>query len=304
MFAWGGQTIGMAATLTRIDPAYPICWEDPTTLRIGFERAIARITSPSAGVQRFIGALRTGVDAARLPHEARRVGAPLADVQAALTKLGPALLRVPVPEHGAKQVIEVRAAVCDGGRQIPALQAGLESSGACVFTADASHEASGDLDLVVFVERFWEPLERSQRWLMAGVPQLLIRFTDGAVHVGPIVAPEGAPCHTCVSLDRIERDAATAALAAQLAGSQPSSEHPESALLAAAYAAKFIHHWRAGERLVHHTRVVLPVARGIGTALPRRETVVPHTECACGAHAELHRASVPRSDHPGLADEA
>ncbi|MGW9022277.1 hypothetical protein ACWGOE_12415 [Leucobacter chromiiresistens] len=275
----------------RLDPALPVCWEDPDTLRAGFERPIARLASPTAGMQRFVGALRHGIDADRLPEEARRVGATLAEAHDVIAQLGPAL-RDGSPAIRAGEPGALATVICDGGRPIPTLARALAATGLCRFPAAGAFEDPADPELVVYVERYWEPLERAQRWLMAGVPHLLVRFTDGAVHVGPIVGRDGHPCHTCVSLDRVERDAATAALAAQLAGAAVASETPELAVLAGAHAAGLIGAWIAGDPTAHRLRVELDAPSASERSpfrAPRVSRVDPHPECACGDVVAEHR---------------
>ncbi|MEJ6490063.1 hypothetical protein PQI23_10040 [Leucobacter sp. USCH14] len=272
----------MDPVLTRLDPAFPICWEDPDTLRVGFERPIARVVDPTAGMQRFVGALRRGVDAERLLHEARRVGATLTEARETFAQLRPALLAATTAGPPGETSM-LTATICDGGRPVPALMHALRTTGHCRFIGEGATDGPAEIDLVVYVERYWEPLERAQRWLIDGLPHLLIRFTDGAVHVGPIVARHGRPCHTCVSLVRIQQDGATAALAAQLAGATVASERPETAVLAAAHAARFISAWRAGDPDAHRTRIVLPDSPALAVEAPRVELVEPHEECCCGS---------------------
>lgn len=291
----------MEPSLTSIDPDFPVCWENPETLRVGFEHPIARVTNPTAGMQRFVGALRRGIDAEQLTHEARRAGATVGEARATVAQLEPALLVRRTAKLSAERTMPT-ALMCDAGRSVPAFPEVLRAAGACWFPPATTPPKRTDIDLVIFVERYWEPLERAQRWLMDEVPHLLVRFTDRAVHVGPIVPANGRPCHTCVSLERIERDPATAALAAQLAGAPVASERPESAVLAAAYAAELVHAWSRGDTDANHTRIVLPVSSARFIAQPRIESVEPHPECACGARSDDDGLSAGR-DHPGLADE-
>lgn len=296
------QTAAMEPVLTRLDPTFPICWEDPDTLRVGFEHAVARVRNPTVGMQRFVGVLRRGVDASRLPDEARRAGVTLGEARSALAQLEPALI---VDTAAASvEAAPLTARMCTGGRRPEALREALVESGVCRFPSDEQASDPAEIDLVIFVERYWEPLERAQGWLMDGVPHLLVRFTDNAVHVGPIVRAHGRPCHTCVSLVRVERDPATAALAAQLAGRPVASERRDTSVLAAAHAAWFIRAWRADDSAAHRTRIVLPVSRAYSVATPRVEQVVPHPECACGPVTIDDDALRSGRDHPRFADES
>ena len=276
----------MTAALTRIDPNYPVCWEDPDTLRVGFEYPIARLHDPSAGAQRFVGALRRGIDPRLLAHEAAQAGATLAEARTVLEQLGPALRHGATADRESADSTDPPAmlvVMCTGGRDVPALRHALAAGTGCRFIAARPADDALGIDLVILVERYWAPLERAQRWLMAAVPQLIIRFTDGAVHIGPLVSATGGPCHTCLSLERVERDAATAALAAQLDGTPVRSERPETAVLAAAHAAELIGRWRSGDVRAHRTRVIVPVADGLCSEPPSVEQFQPHLQCACSA---------------------
>lgn len=297
------HTAPMELLLTQLDPTLPICWEDPDTLRVGFEHAVARVRNPTVGMQRFVSVLRRGVDADRLPDAARRAGVTLGEARSAFAQLEPACI-VDTAGVDSEETAPLTARMCEGGRRLAALRETLMETGVCRFPTDEELSASAEIDLVIFVERYWEPLERAQGWLMEGVPHLLVRFTDGAVHVGPIVGDHGRPCHTCVSLVRVERDPATAALAAQLAGRPVASERRDTAVLAAAYAAGFIRAWRAGDSAAHRTRLVLPVSRGFSIAPPRVEQVEPHPECACGPETLDENPLLPGRDHSRFADEA
>ncbi len=282
----------MDDAITRIHPDLPLCWEDADTLRVGFERAYARVPTPSAGVQRLIGALRSGVRSDGIAQEARRMGASPRETRELLAALSPALVvmrrtappaDLPPPFRrpaalGAHPLLRTR--LSDDGRAVECLREGLLSTGLCVFDEGTAGGAAADL--VILVERYLEPLERAQRWLIDAVPHLLLRFTDRAIHVGPIVRAEGAPCHTCIALAMLAVDPALPTLAAQLYGKAPRSECAAGGHMAAALAGVFIRNWLAGRPEAHGTRAVIPVERGLVSDAPRFEAVLPHAECACG----------------------
>lgn len=81
-----------APALTRVDPALPLCWESPDTLRLGFDRAEVRIPSPSAATQRLLDALRAGVPFGTLNRVAQHVGATAAERRALVERLAPVLV--------------------------------------------------------------------------------------------------------------------------------------------------------------------------------------------------------------------
>lgn len=286
------QTAGMSSTITRLHPDLPVCWEDPDTLRLGFERARARVPSPTAGAQRFIGLLAAGVALEALPREAERAGITVFEARRLLDQLAAALLHEPAGadgEPGVARAAAVPTVLCDDGREPPGLRAALQATE--LWHLDHPHRAGPAARFAVHVERYLEPLERAQRWLLRGLPHLLIRFTDGAVHVGPIVSAVGAPCHTCLTLTILERDPAYPAIAAQLAGRTPASESPAGVHMAAAYAALLMRRWLAGDATAHTTRVWIPVRAGSVTDVPSLGRVAPHPECACTLAADAPKAA-------------
>lgn len=289
----------MSRIITRLDPDLPVCWEDSDTLRVGFERADARVPSPSAGVQRVIGALRAGVPAEELPREARRLGATPQEMRDLLAALGPVLrsevesqgspAAEPAPAAATSASVSGRTvslAVSDDGRAVTGLRDALLATGVCGI--DEGPQAAAP-DLVVHVERYLEPLEWAQRWLTTGQPHLLLGFTDRAIRVGPLIGSEGAPCHTCSTLAALDRDPALAVVAAQLAGSRPHSESPAGTHMAAAWIAVFIRNWTAGDPGVHTSRATVPCTRGRVSGAVTLDTVDPHPECACAATSSRSR---------------
>ncbi len=281
----------MPLHLTRIDPTLPLCWEDADTLRVGFEYADARIRAPSAGVQRLVGALRTGVLDGELRRAARRLGATPQEARELLTTLAPVLRRE--IEHGADagppadrdsegepNEPRVRVGLGDDGRPAAGFDAALRAAGVCDVVEGSTADS---LDLVVLLERYLEPLERAQRWLSVDQPHLIVAFTDRAIRVGPLVSGAGAPCHTCTSLAALDRDPALAILAAQLAGSRPSTETAAGVHAAAAWAAVFIRNWAAGDPVVRTSRATIPCIRGRPVGTISMESVAAHPECACSA---------------------
>lgn len=291
----------MTPSVIRLDPDLPVCWEDAYTLRIGFDRAVARLHRPSRGVQRMLEALRGGVRSERLEAFTRHVGVSPGEASQVFVALRPVLLNEQVSDaadsrgssagpdrlshpgrrrtaHDAPTPLNVR--LSDDSRHVTALESAMARSGLC--SVLSARDPETECDLVVIVERFFEPLERSRRWLRSGTPHLIIRFTDTEVQVGPLVSGHGRPCLSCLARQAVERDPALPALAAQLIGTPAASESPAATELAAAVAMSFIRRWREGDTAVHRGRVSLRVRRGRVAGAPVFESVRPHPDCACG----------------------
>ena len=278
----------MSRSRLRLDPAVPLCWEDLDTLRLGFERVRARIPATDHGVQRLLAALRDGFASEELPMIADRCGIAAHRADEVLAELGTAVLAAdPDPDPFAPPAL--RAVLADGGRPVPGLREALDRIEFLELRDDPELGARGAPpppripDLALIVERFVEPSERAQRWLMAGVPHLMLRFSDALIEIGPLVRPEGAPCHACATLERVARDPSLPVVAAQLIGRRADSERPALARLAAVIAEQLLRIWLTGNAQVHRTRHVFPVEGGAASGHGRIERVAPHADCACSA---------------------
>ncbi len=317
-------------SLTQIDPDLPVVWEDPTTIRVGFDRALARLPAEEPGAQAVVARLIRGASDTELARSDSQVvehalsslthvlvhrtapagtvaaeetgdssaaasAASSAALQPAPRNPAPATIRraaakrrwgdrhVQAPQFGGASAVMPESArrpptarLFDDGIDVPWLRETLGSSSECVLRREAKPP-----DLAVQVLRFLEPLGRTARWLRAGVPQLIIRFSDGAARVGPLVTPDGAPCHGCEMLHLTDADPALPAVASQLYGARPSSETGEVSQVAATAAVHFVRAWRRGEPWVHDRQLELPVAHGKLQAFPRLRQLRTHPECGC-----------------------
>ncbi|MBL3698327.1 hypothetical protein [Leucobacter luti] len=304
MSASHGGTAPATTPTLRIRPELPLSWEDPDTIRIGFDRAVARVARPSAAQQRLLGRLRLGLPAGQLHAQSREVGATPREARELLAAIASALQPGLAPGFdltlggaGGDGAVAgrrpVRVALSSGGRQVPGFAQLLADSRVCVLDRDAPQ-------LVVYVERFLEPLERAQAWLMLDLPHLRVRFTDTQLSVGPLVVPPGAPCHTCATLHLVDRDPALPVIAAQLVGTVPASETRLVGMCAASTVATIIAAWARGDPAAQRTRLTFPVAHGRIRGGPVSETIAAHPECACGelAAAETTPPALPPGGTP------
>lgn len=300
------------ATIVQIDPGRALCWEQRETIRIGFDRGHVRITAPSPETQRVFQALVTGMPEEDFHALTRRAGHDAleasdvrtgSEIHKLVRSLMPVLVRRRVHtvvsqsgQHG--QPSALRTAMHDDGRELPGLRDALEANWLCNI-----ERSSAPPELAVQILRFLEPLERTRRWLGAGIPHLIIRLTDDAIRVGPLVSPNGAPCHSCEVMHLTDADAALPQLAVQLHGRTPGSESAANGQLAGAIAAHIVRAWKGGARWVHSTQIVLPVSKRQVAGLATSNTVEPHPECGCSLNTqggeEFEDAS--QADHVPLA---
>lgn len=277
----------MPTTLIRIDPALPICWQDPDTLRIGFDRAEVSIASPSPVLQRLLSALVTGVRSDRLSRTLARVGASTAEWSHLTDMLEDALLVTDgapdAPAHASETPRIGVGVIAPRGRS-PVTAVLLDAFDRAGFEAGLFSSGDRRYGLVVSVERFLEPCG-PERLDAAGLPQLSIRFSDRSTAVGPLVEGEGRPCLGCVTLHDIDADPALPALAAQLLGKTPAAETVASTEIAAALAVSLVRQWLAGSELPGRTRLRVPVREGLPSPEFERERVESHPECGCALTA-------------------
>ena len=295
----------MTASRIRLDPTVPLCWEDLDTLRLGFERVRARIPAADHGVQRLVAALRDGFAPEDLAGIAQRCGLGPAKAGEVLAALAPAVRAPDAREPGP-----LRAVLEQGGTPVPGLREALTRIEFLDLSVAGTKQFPGPVpppappDIALHVERFVEPSERAQRWLMAGVPHLLMRFSDSLLQIGPLVGAEGAPCHACTVLTRIARDPTLPVVAAQLIGRRAATELPALARLAAVAAEQILLGWRADDAAVHRTAHVFPASRSGIIGRGRVVAIDPHPDCACvslplpeGSGA-IPRSRVSRSSPP------
>lgn len=329
-------------TLVQIDPGRALCWEPGDTIRVGFDRGHVRIPALAAEAQRVFRALLHGMPEARFTGLLARAGPDQHGVRELLRTLEPVLVRfsqsanqrvthqasgheetehpearpheagnqgVPLRKGARRQKVDragrtrilppsaIRAQLHDDGRPVPGLQSSLEANWLCRFErSDAPPE------LAVQVVRFLEPLERTRRWLGAGIPHLVIRLTDDALRIGPIVAAAGFPCHGCEALHLVDSDPVLPSLAVQLYGRRPGSETNANGQLIGALSAQIVRAWRGGATWVHHSQLVLPITRYEVSGLATIHTIAPHPECGCAIEAVLSGESLlPSQTEKGFA---
>lgn len=267
-------------------PELPLCWEDPHTIRLGFDRAIARLERPSAGAQRLLSALRVGIRPADLTTTAFALGVSAADLDDILDALAPALVEVQGGRGNPPADRPLLLEVEHRGPPPRDLLTMLTASGCELI--DHSERETRAADLIVVVERYLEPLGSAVRRHRAEAPRLLIRFTDRSLIIGPLAATAGRPCLDCVSLSEVDRDPGLPALAAQLIDAVPATETRSASEAAAVIALALARRWRTGESDVHCSRIRIPVRSGALAGLPVLEAVTEHPACSCGwidAHA-------------------
>ena len=318
----------MKESFACIDPALPLCWEDPQTLRLGFDRAEARIAQPSAGTQRLLAVLQRGLPLSELPRASLLVGATASERCALIELVASVLVTRPievfsgstrVTSRGGSSGVRreksevgtapvdarrLRIAVLGRGGAAESLhsavaRAGWESLDWPELPSDVLGVGHTAPDLCIVVERFMEPPATFHALAASGVPHLAVRFTDRSVRIGPLVIPGLAPCISCLHLSEVALDPGLPALAAQLHGRFPAAETPESAEFASALAMAYVHRWRNESDWQRGAQLRLRVEGGMPSTIPEEHSVLAHPDCACATasaapwHVEASTLSPP-----------
>jgi bacteriocin biosynthesis cyclodehydratase domain-containing protein len=105
------------------------------------------------------------------------------------------------------------------GEMTAELTRGLEAAGVPVAKASSSSAAGRVVALVGVGE---PPRERTDEWMRAGVPHLLVRLTEGSACVGPFVVPGRTACLRCVDAHHTDADASWPLLVTQYAAASSS----------------------------------------------------------------------------------
>lgn len=276
-----------------LDPEIPLSWEEPETLRFGFDRVVARLIAPSPGIQHLLARFRDGVTHSEVESLAKSSGVTPAQLEQLLSILGPALRREPQASRQNELALTAQQSISVVGRNAAADQF-REHCASAGFRPPRSDEKPA---IAILVDHFWMATAHSQALLRDQIPHLSVRFTDRAFFVGPVFVPEGALCQNCIELHALSADPQLRLVAAQLAASNPASLSADAIRHATTLAITVVRHWQQGNKQLLEHRLRIPVTHGVPTLNPKRERVTAHNDCAC---VELARAQLPQKSDAEL----
>lgn len=197
---------------------FPLVWRTPTSVQFGVDAPVVVVEDVTAGVERMLSALRSGISPSGWDMLAREAGVSGADARALLQRLEP-VMRDEAP------VTSAAVSVSGSGPLAIAVADLLRDEG---LLTDANDPA-----LAVLVADWVLGPEEASTWLRRDVPHLPVVAADRSVTIGPIVEPGRSPCVYCVQLARADADPAWPAVATQLWG-RPAPVMSRLALTAAA----------------------------------------------------------------------
>lgn len=280
----------MAKPIIRVHPDFPVCWEDPQTLRFGFDQPVARLHDPSAGAQRLLSLLRRGVPSDGLVRASHHAGATAADRQALIETLAPTLI-TSEPKDLAPPDRTLRVAISGSGHAAESVRAVCRQAGfeLCDLDVDASAHT---VDLIISTERFLAKPMRVQQWHAAGAAVLLVCFSDRSVRIGPLAPPRDAFCAGCAERHFIDADPARPVLAVQLLDAVPASEVPAVTEFVAAQMLLLVRSWLQAAAESPNYGILVRTASGLPSHDVERFDASPHPECPCTTDLMLQTSVV------------
>lgn len=260
-----------------LHPDIPLSWEEPETIRFGFDRVVARLVEPSPGVQHLLARLRDGVKSGELALLAKGFGVTEAQLHELLRTLDPVLQRdiMATPERERTHTPERTLVVIGNNEAAEQIRAHCASLN---FRPPAQGSTAG---MAILVDHFWGATAHSQALLRDQIPHLIVRFTDRAFLVGPILLPGGELCQNCIELHALEADPQLRLVAAQLAAHTPPALSSAAMSYAITMSFTALRNWQQGATELLNHRLRVPVRNGIPSLMPKRERLRAHRNCAC-----------------------
>lgn len=250
----------MSPRRLRLDPRFPLVWQDPDTLQIGVDPPVVVLSRVDDRFLPLLHELSTGTSPGGVAVCAQASSIDPVEVDAFLERLGPVLTEPSPPA--------VRSLVLDAPRPLATgVRAVFETLDYRVVEAES--EAPGS-EVLIVADFVLDPLSHHS-WLRRDVIHTPIVFSDQSVRVGPRVAPGVSPCAYCLFLHRVEAHPATVAVHSQLWGTRAAAHTPSLEARAA---------WVALEMIESDTLATICRIDHASLTIST-ETSTHHPECGC-----------------------
>lgn len=229
--------------MIRIDPRHSVVWRTPTSVQVGFPRAVV-IAELTTATEILLDALQTGTTRETLTTLAHFNSLDSNDVDSFLDLFSPAL-----ETAGLRRVprIGVDPGFCDSSGQdtlagwaIRALASlgevrAVRPDDVPLVDPRVSARVRGKSerkqrtsirgvwmpDAVILTGAWAITPERAGAWLRRDVPHLALIAHDEGIDVTPVVSPGNTPCLLCLEFSLADADNAWVAMVSQLAGRLP-----------------------------------------------------------------------------------
>lgn len=217
--------------MMRIDPTLCLVWRTPTTVQIGFPKAVV-VAEVTAVEEHLLVALRAGCNTVALHGLGRGLGLTPAQCDAFAARFE--------ESFESRRARRMRVGVDGVGRLAETIVRLLahEHDVRCVNAADVGHERLAPdtrvhsqrraraaresdgwrPDLVIVVGTYAITPARAGVWLRREIPHVGVVVGDRTSRVGPLVTAGDGPCLSCIEMQAVDTDPARVAMLAQLVG--------------------------------------------------------------------------------------
>ena len=218
-----------------INALFPVVWENPHTLHIGFDPPLVILREVQDDLLLVLHQLTTGISASGLRMFAAASGVSNERLDQLLEQLAPALaLTPPRPTRSfvldAPHTIALRASQALTSIGVDSVFAGAE---------ETAGEAPGEV--LIFAHFVPDPAQFT-RWLRRDTPHTPIIFTDQAITVGPRINPGEDACLHCELATDQALPWSSVPIVSQLWGTIAPTATPENITRATWHAATMVEH--------------------------------------------------------------
>ena len=261
----------MGSPIFRLSPNLPVVWTSATSIQVGIDPPVARVTDIPDTAAPLLHALAEGTPASGLAMLAKVHQVSDQWVNHLVESLKPALITPPAAEPFRLEAWSTSEAI--GGLSALARVSGVE----LVVPEVIAEDHVPTCDTVVLVSDYLVHPRWADQLARENVSHVSVVFSDQTVTVGPVVTPGHTPCLVCVELHRRDAMVGWLEVSSQLWGKQSPLHTPTNQAMAWAILLMFLHPGGAGSTPAGFTRANYLADQGAVSWEP----VDFHPSCSC-----------------------
>ena len=224
----------MGSPMYRLSPNLPVVWTSATSIQVGIDPPVARVTDIPDTAAPLLYALTKGTPASGLAMLAKVHRVNDEWVNHLVESLGPALITPPPAQP-------LRLEAWSTSPAITGLSSLARVSGVEMVVPEAiTDNQVPTCDTVVLVTDYLVHPRWADQLARDNVSHLSVVFSDQTVTVGPLVAPGQTPCLVCVELHRRDDVVGWLEVSSQLWGKQSPLHTPTNQAMAWALLVVFL----------------------------------------------------------------
>ena len=268
----------MVSPILRLSPHLPVVWTSATSIQVGIDPPVARVTDIPDTAAPLLHALSEGTPASGLAMLAKLHHVSEDWVNHLVKSLRPAFA-TPSPAE------PIRLEAWSTSEAIGKLSTLARVSGVELVMPKAITEGQvPTCDTVVLVSDYLVHPRWADQLARDNVSHVSVVFSDQTVTVGPLVTSGETPCLVCVELHRRDDMVGWLEVSSQLWGEQSPLHTPTNQAMAWALLLMFLHPGGTGDRPPGFTRVSYQALEGTVSW----ELIDFHPHCSCRGLSASH----------------